>query len=140
MPTYVRSPSGGPGGGHCRKQTIGRPGIGTGSSVNHISIGPVILGLAKHAKQQIVRRKIISDNYGFRLAECWLTCWVEILSGFLAVSQARGLDARRSSLVTINTSPSASCSSARRTWLRSVLAPLATSRNTVSHPAALSWV
>ena len=38
--------------------------------------------------------------------------------------------ARRSSRVTISTSPASSWSSARRSWARSVLAPLAVSRNT----------
>src|SRR3954462_7527494 len=47
--------------------------------------------------------------------------------------------ARRSSLVTISTSPASSWSSALRSWLRSILAPLAVSRNTFLQPALVSW-
>jgi hypothetical protein len=39
----------------------------------------------------------------------------------------------------ISTSPLSSWSSALRSWLRSVLAPLAVSRNTFLHPALANW-
>ena len=46
--------------------------------------------------------------------------------------------ARRSSRVTISTSPAPSEAMALRNWMRLVLAPLATSRNTFPAPAAFS--
>ena len=52
------------------------------------------------------------------------------------LSRSRVERASRSSRVTISTSPASSWSSARRSWLRSVLAPDATSRNTWRTPAA----
>jgi hypothetical protein len=54
------------------------------------------------------------------------------------LSRSRVDRARRSSLVTMSTSPASSWSSVRRSWLRSVLAPLATSRKTFLHPALVS--
>jgi len=47
--------------------------------------------------------------------------------------------ASRSSRVTISTSPTLISASNRRSCGRSVLAPLATSRNTFPAPAARSW-
>jgi NAD(P)-dependent dehydrogenase (short-subunit alcohol dehydrogenase family) len=47
--------------------------------------------------------------------------------------------ASRSSRVTVTTSPGARVFSNRRNWARSVLAPLATPRNTFLHPALVSW-
>jgi len=64
---------------------------------------------------------------------------------FLAVIAARVFNrsrvdlASRSSRVTISTSPGSSASITRRSCARSVLAPLATSRNTFLHPALVSW-
>ena len=63
---------------------------------------------------------------------------------FLPVMAARVFDrsrvdrASRSSRVT-HTSPASSWPSSRRSCARSVLAPLATSRNTFLHPALVSW-
>ena len=42
--------------------------------------------------------------------------------------------ASRSNLITISTSPASICSSALRSWVRSVFAPLAVSRKTFLHP------
>jgi hypothetical protein len=39
----------------------------------------------------------------------------------------------------INMSPTSSWASARRSWLRSVSAPLAIPRNTFLHPARVNW-
>jgi hypothetical protein len=47
--------------------------------------------------------------------------------------------ARRSSRVTVSTSPASSWPSNRRSWAWSVFAPLATSRTTFLHPALVSW-
>jgi hypothetical protein len=52
-------------------------------------------------------------------------------------SRSRFERARKSSCVTISTSSAASWSSARRSWLRSVLAPLATAWNTFLHLARI---
>src|SRR6202040_717597 len=69
----------------------------------------------------------------------------DLKPAFLAViaasvfNRSRVDRARRSSLVTVSTSPASSTSSNRRSCARSVFAPLATSRNTFLHPALVSW-
>jgi len=51
------------------------------------------------------------------------------------LSRSRVERASRSSRVTISTSSASSAANAFRSWTRSVLAPLAVSRNTFLHPA-----
>jgi tetratricopeptide (TPR) repeat protein len=68
----------------------------------------------------------------------------DLKPAFLAViaaslfNRSRVDRARRSSLVTVSTSPASSTSSKRRSCARSVFAPLATSRKTFLHPALVS--
>jgi hypothetical protein len=50
-----------------------------------------------------------------------------------------GLQTLREEVARTSTAPASSWPSNRRSWARSVLAPLATSRNTFLHPALVSW-
>jgi hypothetical protein len=68
-----------------------------------------------------------------------LSIWPYPSSGGWPLRRSRVERASRSSRVTITTSPGPVPASNRRSCRRSVLAPLATSRNTFPAPAARSW-